>query len=103
MTSSLCRALFEGLSDHLPPATLAALQCTSAELNATIRDCELWRKLIVRRSTCAELYRLGCHFIDSKGVQQVNEAGASFYPLLPADASPIKRSPRDRLGVCGRR
>ena len=71
MTSSLCRALSEGLSDHLPPAALAALQCTSAELNATIRDCELWRKLTVRRSTCAELYRLGRHFIDSKGVQQV--------------------------------
>ena len=71
MNSHLCRALSEGLSDHLPPAALAALQCTSAELNATIRDCELWRKLTVRRSTCAELYRHGCHFIDSKGVQQV--------------------------------
>jgi hypothetical protein len=71
MTARLCQALVEGLSDHLPPAALAALQCTSAELNATIRDCELWRKLTVRRSTCAELYRLGRHFIDSKGVQQV--------------------------------
>jgi hypothetical protein len=71
MTARLCRALNVGLSNHLPPVTLAALQCTSAELDATIRDCDLWRKLTVRLSACYELNRHGRHFIDGKGVQQV--------------------------------
>ena len=33
--SLFSRALYEGLSAYLPPTALAALECTSAELNAT--------------------------------------------------------------------
>ena len=75
--SLFSRALSEGLSAYLPPTALAALEWTSAELNATIRDCHLWQKLTIARDRTwlgdgftRELMCLG-RVIDRKGVQRV--------------------------------